>query len=135
ADTLKEHLCDKHALLLLDNFEQVVEAGRDVAELLAACPWLKVLVTSRIPLQVRAERRFPVYPFELPDLARLPDLGIEELSRNPAVALFVERAQSVAAGFELTDDNALTVAAICARLDGLPLAIELAAARANVLSP
>jgi predicted ATPase/DNA-binding XRE family transcriptional regulator len=124
---------DKQMLLLLDNFEQVISAATFVAELLAASPWLKILVTSRVALRVRAERQFPVPPLALPDLARLPPL--ESLCEYPSVALFVERSQAVAPEFAVTSANAPTVAAICHHLDGLPLAIELIAARSKALSP
>ncbi len=124
---LKAALKDKQMLLLLDNFEQVIEAAVQVAELLTACPHLKVLVTSRIVLHVQAEREFAVPPLSLPNPKRLLNLGA--LSQYEAVALFIQRAQVARADFQVTNTNAPTVAAICARSDGLPLAIELAAAR------
>ena len=130
---LKTALRDKHLLLLLDNFEQVEDAAVVVAELLAACPKLTVLVTSRVVLRVQAEREFAVPPLSLPDLKRLPDLVM--LSQYEAVALFIERAQAVKADFQVTNANAPAVAGICTRLDGLPLAIELAAARAKYFPP
>ena len=130
---LKTALKDKHLLLLLDNFEQVVDAAVEVAEVLAACPKLKVLVTSRVVLHVQAEREFAVPPLSLPNLKHLPDLGT--LSQYEAVALFIQRAQAVKADFAVTNANAPAVAALCARLDGLPLAIELAAARAKFFAP
>jgi predicted ATPase/transcriptional regulator with XRE-family HTH domain len=130
---LKAVLRDKHLLLLLDNFEQVGEAAVVVAELLAACPKLTVLVTSRAMLHVQAEREFSVPPLSLPDLKHLPDL--EALSQYEAVALFIQRAQTVKADFAVTNANAPAVAGICVRLDGLPLAIELAAARAKFFAP
>lgn len=133
AERVKEHLADRRVLLLLDNFEQVIAAALFVAELLAACAWLKVLVTSRAPLCIRAERQFPVAPLALPNPAQLQDVAA--LSRFPAVTLFVDRAQSAQPAFVLTAENAAAVANICARLDGLPLAIELVAARVNQLSP
>jgi predicted ATPase/class 3 adenylate cyclase/DNA-binding CsgD family transcriptional regulator len=132
-DLLKASLHWKHLLLLLDNFEQVVGAAVYVAELLAACPNLKVLVTSRMALHVRGEQEFAVPPLAVPDRGRLPDLGA--LSQYEAVALFIQRAQSVKSEFQVTNANAPAVAEICARLDGLPLAIELAAARIKVLPP
>ncbi|HET8851289.1 MAG TPA: hypothetical protein VFN02_02085, partial [Ktedonobacteraceae bacterium] len=104
-----------------------------VAELLAACPKLKIIVTSRVVLHVQAEREFPVPPLSLPDPKRLPDLGT--LSQYEAVALFIQRAQAVKPDFAVTNANAPAVAGICARLDGLPLAIELAAARAKFFAP
>ncbi len=130
---LKGALKDKHLLLLLDNFEQVVEAALMVADLLAACPRLKVLVTSRVVLHVRAEREFAVPPLSLPNLKRLPELVA--LAQYEAVALFIERALAVKPDFVVTNANAPAVAGICARLDGLPLAIELAAARVKYFPP
>ncbi len=133
AQRLKEYLCDKHALLVLDNFEQVVNAAPFIAELLAACPWLSLIVTSRTPLSIRAERQYPVAPLELPvELNEQVDPA--ELLRYPAVELFVDRARSVMPDFTPDLENARMVAAICRRLDGLPLAIELAAARTNFMS-
>ncbi len=120
-------------LLLLDNFEHLVSAAPAIAQLLANGPKLKAVVTSQAPLHVYGEHEFPVPPLALPDLKSIPPLQV--LSRLPAVALFVERAQAVKRDFTLTKENAATVAAICARLDGLPLAIELAAARIKLLSP
>jgi predicted ATPase len=120
-------------LLLLDNFEQVVSAAPVVAELLAGCPDLTVLATSRIALRLRWERELLVPPLRLPDLAG--PLTAAEVTDVPAVRLFVERAQAVSPTFALTDENGPAVAGVCARLDGLPLAIELAAARARLLTP
>ncbi len=131
-DGLKGYLYGKQMLLLLDNFEQVGPGAPHVVELIEAAPHLKVLVTSREALHVRSERQFPVSPLPLPDMADLPPVG--ELSANPSVALFVERAQAVKPDFALTDTNAQDVAAICAHLQGLPLAIELAAARIKHVS-
>jgi len=132
-DLLQASLREKHVLLLLDNFEQVVRAALHVAALLAACPQLKIMVTSRMALHVRAEHEFVVPPLSLPDPARLPDLI--ELAQYEAVTLFVERAQAIKADFALTEVNARAIAEICVRLDGLPLAIELAAARIKLLPP
>jgi predicted ATPase/class 3 adenylate cyclase/DNA-binding CsgD family transcriptional regulator len=132
-DLLKTSLREKQLLLLLDNFEQVVSAASQVADLLAACPKLKIMVTSRMVLHVRAEHEFAVPPLALPDPTRLPDLVA--LSQYDAVALFIQRAQAVKPTFQLTNANAPAVAEICARLDGLPLAIELAAARIKLLPP
>jgi predicted ATPase/transcriptional regulator with XRE-family HTH domain len=132
-DSLRAYLRDKCLLLVLDNFEQVVEAAPQVAELLMSAPGLKVLVTSREPLHVRGEKEFPVPPLPLPDPAHLPP--IERLGRYEALRLFIERAADVKDDFELTDDNAAAVVNICARLDGLPMAIELAAARIKFLPP
>ena len=134
-ESLKEYLSglDLPMLLLLDNFEHLVSAAPVVAQMLTTGPKLKVVVTSQAPLHVYGEHEFPVPPLALPDLKSIP--AVEVLSRLPAVALFVERAQSVKPEFALTRENAPAVAAICARLDGLPLAIELAAARIKLLSP
>ena len=130
---LAEVLLMKRMLLLLDNFEQVVGAASQVAELITSCPQLKLLVTSREILHVRAEHEFAVNPLALPDLAHLP--GLAALAYIPSVALFLQRAQAARSEFQLTSINARAVAEICVRLDGLPLAIELAAARMNLLSP
>jgi len=132
-DRLTCYLRDKLILLVLDNLEQVVAAAPMVAQLLAACPFLKILATSRIALRVRAERQYRVPPLDLPDPARLSQL--QGLSQYPALALFAERAQAIQPDFSLTEANASTVARICHRLDGLPLAIELVAARVRLLSP
>ena len=132
-DVLEEHLRDRTVLLVLDNFEQVMEAASDLDRLLRAAPELRALVTSRSPLQVYGEREFPVPPLGLPDPSRLPDAA--QLSQYEAVALFIDRATAVSPGFTVTNENAPAVAAICAGLDGLPLAIELAASRVKVLPP
>jgi predicted ATPase len=128
-----ETLQGRPVLLVLDNFEQVVEAAGQVADLLASCPRLKILVTSREVLHVRAEREFAVPPLALPDPAHLPSLAA--LEHFASVALLVERVQAVKPEFRLTTANAREVAEICIHLDGLPLAIELAAARMKLLSP
>ncbi len=132
-ETLKRHLRDKRMLLVLDNFEQVVGAAPLVTEILVACPRVKVLVTSRVVLHLRGEHEFPVQPLELPNVQHLPPL--EALSRCSAVALFVARARAVKPEFALTNENARDVAEICIRLDGLPLALELAAARLKLFPP
>jgi predicted ATPase/DNA-binding CsgD family transcriptional regulator/Tfp pilus assembly protein PilF len=119
-------------LLVLDNFEQIIEAAPVVGDLLTACPRLRILVTSREALRLTGERDFPLSPLELPGVG---DASIEAIARTGAVALFVQRAQASNPGFRLTPDVAPVVADICRRLDGLPLAIELAAARTKVLSP
>ncbi|MCA1701967.1 MAG: hypothetical protein LC808_01320, partial [Actinobacteria bacterium] len=132
-DTLVAHLSSKEMLLIADNLEQVIDAAADISTLLTGAPQLKVLATSREALRVTGERVVSLSPLALPD----PDdhTTLEDIARSPAVALFIERARAVKAGFSLTPDNAADVAAICRRLDGLPLAIELAAARVNLLSP
>ena len=131
--TLSRALRVRRMLVLLDNCEQVLEAAADVAALLATCPEVVILATSRIPLHIRAEREVMVTALSLPTPDRLPPLV--ELACVPAVALFVERARAARADFALTTGNAMAVAAICQRLDGLPLAIELAAARVKMLPP
>jgi len=130
---IKDYLQDKRLLLVLDNFEQVLEAAPQAGEILSAAPRLKVLATSRIPLGIYGEREYAVPPLAIPDPKRLPTL--EVLSQYEAVRLFIERAEATKAGFEITSENAPAVAEICARLDGLPLAIELAAARIKLLPP
>jgi predicted ATPase/predicted Ser/Thr protein kinase len=132
-EALHAHLREVQPLLVLDNFEQVIAAAPLAAELISAAPRLKVLVTSRAPLRLRGEHEYPVPPLALPDPERALDL--QSVSHAPAVALFVAGAQAVNPSFELTEENAAAVAAICSRLDGLPLAIELAAARVKLLSP
>ncbi len=132
-ERLKEGLRQKQLLLLLDNFEQVLSAAVQVADLLAACPRLKVLVTSRETLHVRAEHEFAVPPLALPEPSHLPELAA--LAQSEAVALFLERAKATKPDFQLTPANARAIAEICTRLDGLPLAIELAAARIKFLPP
>ena len=133
AETVKNHLSDRETLLVLDNFEQVLDAGPWVSELLAAAPLLKALVTSRTVLGLSGEQEMPVPPLALPDPGRLPD--VQSLSQYEAVALFIERAVATRPDFLVTNENAPAVAEICVRLDGLPLAIELAAARVKILSP
>jgi predicted ATPase/class 3 adenylate cyclase len=130
---IKEHLQDRELLLVLDNFEQVISATPLVADLLAGAPRLRIVATSRAVLRLAGEQTYDVPPLGLPDLRELPPL--EELNRNEAVALFVERARAVDPSFTVTASNARAVASICSRLDGLPLAIELAAARVRLLSP
>jgi predicted ATPase/DNA-binding CsgD family transcriptional regulator len=130
---LIQALRDRRLLLVLDNFEQVLPAAPEVADLLARCPLLKILVTSRAPLHLRWEHRYPVPPLALPDLDRPPDVHV--LGECPAVALFVDRARAVRPDFRLTTNNARAVAELCTHLDGMPLAIELAAAHSDVLAP
>jgi len=132
-DLLQAVLRDKHLLLVLDNFEQVLPAAPQLLELLAACPGLKLLITSRAVLHVQGEQEFPVPPLALPNLKQLPEP--EMLADYAAIALFLQRAQAVIPRFELTAANARPIAEICVHLDGLPLAIELAAARIKLLPP
>src|SRR5829696_4918744 len=132
-ESLKSYIRDKRLLLILDNFEQVLEGAPLVGELLGTCPRLKVLATSRIPLRLYGEQEYPVPPLALPDPRALPPVKV--LTQYEAVKLFVERARAVKADFEVTNESAPSVAEICARLDGLPLAIELAAARVRLLPP
>src|SRR5579859_4519531 len=132
-DTLKDYLQKKSVLLVLDNFEQVIAAAPLAAELLAGCAQLKILATSREGLRVSGEHVYPVPPLPLPNLAQLPPP--EVLAQNATVELFVQRAQAVKPGFSITPDTAPAVAEICHRLEGLPLAIELAAARVKLLPP
>jgi len=133
AQQVKATLHAKHLLLLLDNFEHLLPAASEVEALLAACPSLKIVVTSRNALRLQAEYQFPVAPLALPNLSRLPELEI--LARTASVALFVQRAQAIRPDFQLASTNACIIAEICVWLDGLPLAIELAAARVSILSP
>src|SRR5215213_8390096 len=126
-------LRDRDMLLLLDNMEQVIAAAPAVAELVIACPRLKTLITSRELLRVRGEHEFAVAPLPVPDLAERS--SPDALVSNASVALFVRQARTVRSDFALSAENARAVAEICDRLDGLPLAIELAASRANVLNP
>jgi predicted ATPase/class 3 adenylate cyclase len=132
-ETLKDYLHERRLLLLLDNFEQVLGAAPTVTELLTAAPGLKVLATSRAPLGLYGEHELPVPPLTLPDLKLQPPL--ERLTQYEAVGLFVERARAVKPDFKVTNESAPAVAEICVRLDGLPLAIELAAARIKMLPP
>jgi len=134
--SLKEHLKEKQLLLILDNFEQLVSEAGLLSELLKEAPELKLLVTSRIPLQLSFEREYPVGPLALPDkeaaTTHTPD---EIVTEYPGIALFIERAKAVKPDFGLNKENAPAVVEICRRLDGLPLALELAAARVRALSP
>jgi predicted ATPase/class 3 adenylate cyclase/DNA-binding XRE family transcriptional regulator/catechol 2,3-dioxygenase-like lactoylglutathione lyase family enzyme len=132
ADLLHAYVAEKCLLLVLDNFEQVIGAAPEVAALLEASRGLRILVTSRLPLHLRGEREYPLVPLPLPQPGNvLP----EELSQYAAVALFIERAQAARPNFAVTSANAPAIAEICTRLDGLPLAIELAASRVKVLLP
>jgi predicted ATPase len=132
-ETLTEFLKAKHLLLLLDNFEQILLAAPAIADLLAACPRLNVLATSREALHLRGEREYAVPPLACPDPKH--SLPVETLAEYAAVSLFMQRASAVRAEFAITEENAPIVAEACRRLDGLPLAIELAAARIKVLPP
>ncbi|MGH2740485.1 MAG: ATP-binding protein [Actinomycetota bacterium] len=132
-DTLAAHLDGKSVLLVLDNLEQVISAAPDIGELLGATERVRIICTSREALRVAGEQEYPVPPLSLPDPAHLPPL--EALTQYEAVALFIERANAVRPGFAVTNENAPAVAEITTRLDGLPLAIELAAARVKILTP
>ena len=131
--SIKNFLGEKHLLLVLDNYEQIIETAPLVGDLLSSAPALKVLVTSRQPLMISGEQEYPVPTMEVPDLEHIE--SIRGISQYESVELFVKRAQSVRPDFEITDGNASAIAEVCARLDGLPLAIELAAARIRTLSP
>lgn len=130
---VKQYLYDKHLLIVLDNFEQVLDAAPVVSELLAATPRLKTLITSRAALGLYGEHEFPVSPLSLPDLTSLPP--VNKLAQVESIALFLQRARAVQHDFVLTVENASAIAGICVRLDGLPLAIELAAARVKQFTP
>jgi predicted ATPase len=132
-EALVEQLEDDRWLLILDNLEQVLEVAGDLGELLAACPGVAILATSRTVLGLGAEQEYPVPPLPLP--ADPVGVSLEELERSPAVALFVDRARAVRPDFALTQGNAAAVVELCRRLEGLPLAIELAAARTRLLDP
>lgn len=132
-DHLKTFLRDQQLVILLDTFEQVLPAAPLLAELLSSCPQLKLLVTSRALLHVGGEYEFPIPPLEVPDLRDLP--ACVDLSRVATVALFVQRTQAILPGFQLTEANARAIAELCTLLEGVPLAIELAAARSKLLSP
>jgi predicted ATPase len=132
-DALLRHLSDKRLLLMLDNFEHLLDGAALISTLLAAAPGLKVLATSRAPLRLTVEHEYAVKPLEVP--ARVSPDQLDELARVPAVTLFVERARHAKPSFELTAENAQAVAQVCRRLDGLPLALELAAARVKLLTP
>ncbi len=131
--TLETALRDRQLLLILDNFEHLLDTAPDISSLLAQCPHLTILATSRAPLRLSGEHVFPVPPFSVPSLQNLP--AFDELSVSSPVALFVSRARAADPGFVLDESNVAAVAEICARLDGVPLAIELAAARSRLLAP
>jgi non-specific serine/threonine protein kinase len=132
-DALTEHLRDRTTLLVLDNFEQLIAAGPEIVRLLAVASGLKMLVTSREPLKLSAETEYPVSPLSMPPPG--VNVSAKEIGEFEAVKLFVQSARKATPGFQLSDDDAASVAEICSRLDGLPLAIELAAARTKILSP
>jgi len=132
-EVLFEHLKEKRLLLLLDNFEHLLDSSRTVAQMLDKCRELRMVVTSRIPLHLMREHEYPVLPLAVPDLTHLPDPA--PLSRFEAVALFIDRASAVRPDFQITPDKAAAVAEICHRLDGLPLAIELASAQVKLFPP
>ena len=132
-DILKAYVGGRSLLLLLDNFEQILAAAPTVAELLTASHGLRVLVTSREPLRLRGEHEYPVPPLAVPEGVQAA--STDTISRYAAVTLFLERATTIRPGFAITSENAVSIADICARLDGLPLAIELAAARVRLLTP
>ena len=133
SDTLKEYLRQKRMLLLLDNFEHIIEAAPFVGDLLSSAPNLRIMVTSREALRIYGEREYLVQPLNLPELDG--EKSIVDFSQVEAVALFLQRAQTAKSGFEMKDEDVPTIAEICRRLDGLPLAIELAAARIRLFSP
>jgi len=133
-ESVVEAIQDRRLLLLLDNFEQVLTAAPDIAELVARCPHLTVLTTSRAPLRLRWELEVPVAPLEIPESGTSAG-DLISFADTPAIALFVQRAKAVRPDFILDADNAHDVASICARVHGIPLAIELAAARVRILSP
>ena len=132
-ESMKEHVRTKRILLVLDNFEHLLAAAPEVAGLVHTSEALTVLTTSRGPLRVRGEQEYLVQPLEVPVFERVPRL--QDVEGNPAVELFVERARAAVPDFQLRRENAATIATICRRLDGLPLALELAAARIRVLGP
>jgi len=132
-DSLKGYLRDKRVLLVLDNFEQVLEAGNLLSELLSAAPGLKALVTSRAALRLQGEREFPVPPLQVP--AANTSESVDRITESNAVRLFIERAQAARPNFQLTQENAAVIGEIVRKLDGLPLAIELSAARLKLLPP
>ncbi len=132
-EQLKEYLRKKNILLVLDNFEHIIKAATQVSDLIASCANLKILTTSREALHINGEYEFFVLPFETPNTDALQK--IEELKNFAAIELFIQRARAVKSDFKLTEENAATIVEICTQLDGLPLAIELAAARVKLLSP
>ncbi len=140
-DRIADAIGVRRLLLILDNCEQVADAASDLARLLGIVPNFAILATSRVPLYIAGEQEYALAPLPLPAEAqeqpprRQPDMATQAIADAPAVQLFVQRARAVRTAFALTDENAGVVAAICARLDGLPLAIELAAAQLRALTP
>jgi predicted ATPase len=132
-ELVHDYLRDRRPLLVLDNFEHLLRVAPEVTDLLASCPLLKVLATSRAPLRLRGEQEYPVEPLPVPRLARIP--VVEDVESVPSVRLLVDRAGESSPGFGLTQQSAAAIATICRRLDGLPLALELVAARLKVLPP
>jgi predicted ATPase/DNA-binding CsgD family transcriptional regulator len=132
-ETLARRIGDRPRSLILDNLEQLPGVGGIVGDLLSRCPNLRIVATSRGPLHVRGEREYPVGPLAIPSADE--EGSLDRLLANPSIALFVDRARAIDPRFELTNDNAAAVAEICRRLDGLPLAIELAAARIRMFGP
>jgi len=132
-EALRDYLGGKRLLLVLDNLEHLLDASSEVADLIQSCPSLVVLVTSRAPLRIRGEQEWPVPPLELPVSTRSSTM--EEIAGSPSGRLFVERARATLPGFSLTRQNAAAVASICWRVAGLPLALELAAAKVRFLDP
>ncbi len=133
-DEIKKYLLNRKMLILLDNFEQLTAASPDIHDLLLSCPQLKLIATTREPLRLRGEQIFPVPPLQLPDISGFRQ-AVSELMKNESIQFFAERAQSVKPDFKISETNITPIIEICSRLDGLPLAIELAAARMNVFSP
>ena len=131
--TLQTYLQDKHLLLILDNFEQIIEAAPQVSNLLGGAPNLNIMVSSREVLRLYEEHEYPLKPLQIPDF-RIPE-SLQVLLRAEAVSLFVDRATSINPYFELTHENAADVVEICRLLEGLPLAIELAASRSRLFTP
>jgi predicted ATPase len=135
-EDVQHFLRDRHLLLVLDNFEQVASAAPQIVDVLLVCPQVRTLITSRAALRIQGEHEFPVLPLSFPDLHTLSQVPADDiLDRYAAIALFMQRAQALLPQFQLTSENMRTIAAICIRLDGLPLAIELAAARIKLLPP
>jgi predicted ATPase/class 3 adenylate cyclase/uncharacterized protein HemY len=132
-DSLKDYLKSKQILLILDNFEQIANSSSMLTDFLRYCPRLKFMITSRVALRLYGEQEYAVPPMTLPDPRR--HISIEELAKNEAIQLFMDRAKAVKSDFDLTEENAAAVVQICRRLDGLPLALELAAVRIRLLPP